>query len=290
MKNNVLFIALLLAPYSVIFSGNAASQLSAPPPSTPTVTVEAVDETPADQHITVPISTDAVAAAHPGAPTVVVNVHNEPKFANQNVNTNNNNLYAHAQAAAQATAKAASELYAKFYTRIEPHIERAKQTDFVALLERNKKNIFWGLIAALYGGISAQLIRDRQYLSGPERWANWKQHMTAQEMQTSPQLDLQKDLTETILNRYLAKHANRLACYIQFVKDVEQEERRIARHLLISKWVRLSYLMRIFPINNATIRRARIKQKRLAFVKHIFISWAATQSSLKGGIHEAINV
>lgn len=305
MNKMYTFIVLLLISHPVSFSGNATSRPGATVQKNfptaeqlaPTITPEdapAAEQPEQSQHIEIPISTSAAAAQHPGAPTVVVHVHNEnrPSFENSNnndnSNTNVNYIYAHAQAAAQATAKATSKLYAKFRTRIDPHIELAKQTDFVALFQNNKKTLFWSALATIYSALSIQLISDRHYLNQANLWANWKRHMTAQEMQTSPQQELQKSLIEEILKRYLASHPNRLACYLQFVKDVEQEEKRIARHLLISKIVKMSRLMRIFPVSDQTMKQARVKQKRLAFTKHIFVSWAAMQPSLKGGLHEEI--
>ncbi len=309
MKKTCTFIVFLLVSHPVSFSGNATSSRGAAQATLPTAEDLApiVEEGPdlpknvanntkpeaiPEQHVTVPIH--ASAAGEQGDPRLVVNIYNKPEFKNKNSNHNDNSntnvnyIYAQAQAAAQATAQATSKLYAKFRTRIDPHIEFARQTDFVALFQSNKKTLFWSAVATIYSAVSIQLISDRYYLNQANLWANWKRHMTAQEMQTSPQQELQKSLVEEILKRYLASHPNRLACYLQFVKDVEQEEHRIARHLLISKIVKLSRLMRIFPASDQTMKQARVKQKRLAFTKHIFVSWAAMQPSLKGGLNEEV--
>jgi len=276
MKKTVSFIVLLLAHCSFIFAGNAQSTspnpdtLLAPQPQT--IIVEGAGlPTGGDVHI----HNHNHNNFHPSAHNANVSSNNQEST---NVNTNTAAAFAHA--AAQATSK----LYAKIRARIDPHMEQIQNlstADCTAWIRLNKKQLILGTIAIVYSGTSAALIRGNHYVNQSSLWANWKSHMTAQEMQACPQHELQNSLIEEILKRYLSKSPNRLACYLQFAKDVEEEERRFAQHIMLARIVRKSMLMRFFPINDQKIKRARSKQKRLAFIKHIFISWAAQQPRLK---------
>lgn len=260
-----IIICMLLSHTMTLFSGQGQS---APEPQNQNVTVETTGP-------------------------ATLNVHIEPVFNNENSNENNNeNSTRNTNTnTTSAIAQATNRLYARISTRIEPYMQQLMQVSpseyansASAWTKLHKKQLIMGALGSAYCAISGTLIAGNQYINRSDLWASWKPHMTALEMQESPQHELQKSLHEEILKRYLSSAPNRLTCYLQFMKAVELEEKYIKRHLLRAQIVRRSRLMRIFPMNNEKIKRARVKQKRLAFVKHIFISWAAQQPSLKGGL------
>ena len=217
-----------------------------------------------------------------------VNVQATITNTNTNANANDNSSHNKNTNANSFISSLKNQFATHIYTHIESHMYQFMQIppseharSLAAWINANKTRLIQGTLASAYCGISLALIQGNRYINRSDLWASWKSHMTAEEMQEYAQSELQKSLHEEILKRYLASAPNRLTCYLLFMKAVEQEEKYIQQHLKLAQLIKKSRLMRIFPINDEKIKRAHTTQKRLAFVKHIFVSWAAAQPSLK---------
>lgn len=267
-----LFVLLLLFSPTFVFSGNDIStsnskSLELQEAPTPLQNIHVIVNTPDN-----------------GTPTEV-HFHNINKPIQKNQNINKPKVITSTNTTVTVISKAFSSVQSRISNFLQQHniqltklspseLAQSAQT-FIKL---NKKRIAFGAFIGTYICVSAALLADNHYLNRSDLWAAWKKHMSAGELQECPQHELQQSLRETILNRYLTHSKDRLSSYMEFMKAVDRENRRISRYIWLAQIVKRSRLMRIFPTNDTKIKRAKRKKKRLAFVKHVFISWAAQQN------------
>ncbi len=188
------------------------------------------------------------------------------------------------------TLSSVSQLYntvqARFSNFLEQHniqIQKLSPSELAgsakSYILANKKKTAFAIFAMIYVSASGGLIAGNHYLNKAHNWCCWKKHLSIEELHECPHHELQQNLREAILHRYLNnKTKDRLTSYMQFMNAVDKEEKMIHRYLALANIVKRSRLMRLFPVNDAKIEKAKLKKQRLAFVKHIFISWAAQQN------------
>ncbi len=227
---------------------------------------------------------------HIKVPKEGANIHitNEPHFNNQNqqsgsmensnLNANKNELFSVSQLYNTAQAHFSNFLQ-QHNIQIQQFSPRELAGNAKLYTFANKKKVAFSLFALVYGSASVSLIAGNYYLNKPSNWSFWKKHLSIEELHEYPQHDLQKNLREAILHRYLnSTTKSSLTSYMQFINAIDKEERLIKRYLSVAHLVKKSRLMRLFPVNDNKIKRVKEKKQRLAFIKHIFISWAAQQN------------
>ncbi len=273
-----LFVLLLLFSQSFVFSGNNGSTES----DTGNESQELQPFLPSPpQHVQVDTSTPNAESKQ----GVTVNIFNSPQQIQANQDSTKLNVTTSTNTIVTATAHAFSSVQARISSFLQQHnvqltklspseLAQSAQT-FIKL---NKKRIAIGTFIGTYVCVSTALLAGNHFMNRSDLWAAWKKHMSAEELHECPQHELQQNLRETILNRYLTHSKDRLSSYMEFMKAVDRENRRISRYITLAQIVKRSRLMRIFPTNDTKIKQAKRKKKRLTFVKHVFISWAAQQN------------
>ncbi len=215
----------------------------------------------------------------------IVNIYNTNSPMQKNENSSSPTVITSTTTTVTAISNAFSSVQARISSFLQQHNIQLTKLSPSALaqsaktfIKLNKKRIAIGTFIGTYIGISTALLAGNHYLNRSDLWTSWKKHMSVKELQECPQHELQQNLRETILNRYLTDSKDRLCSYMEFMKAVDRENRRIRRYITLAQIVKKSRLMRIFPTNSTKIKRAKQKKQRLAFIKHVFISWAAQQN------------
>lgn len=195
------------------------------------------------------------------------------RIQNQNL-TQNKNI-------SSATSQAISSAQSRLLNYLEQHnIHPQKHWDNSRdWIYKHPKQTIGVCVGVSYLFLCGYLFRSYQWLAKEDRWCNWKKHLTLTELQEATHQELQQQLREAILHRYLHdKTKDRLSAYMLFMNAVDAENKKISRFLKVSRWLKKLFLKKLFPINDIKIEQAVDWQSRLAFVKHIFISWAAQQN------------
>lgn len=156
-----------------------------------------------------------------------------------------------------------------------------------ALLWAHKFKLIFLTLLSTYGAIAGTIVRMNYVINKPDLWACWKQHLSYEELCGISNKQLEDDLLFTIQQHYLnAKNpTDSITPFVRFVAALEYEVALLNRYIWIGQWLNRLHIMRLFPIDDARIKQAEQKLHRLHFVKHIFLSWAATYNI--GQIHAA---
>ncbi len=173
----------------------------------------------------------------------------------------------------QSISEAAQNLQAL----LQQHNIPSNSGEWGGFFRAHKKGVIIGSVVITYATLCAVLVSGNRYCARDDLWARWQPLMSIKELQKLAQAELQKKLCEDILKAYLLKEKSRIGAYLRFMKDVEKEERRLAQHITLCTWLQRMPFSRFLPISDEKLKRARSLKKRLAFIKHIFISWSAQQ-------------
>ena len=210
---------------------------------------------------------------------------NPQTHVNQAGQVSNSNQ-THVQNAVHVVSQLYNSMQARFENFLQQHnmqIQDLAPQELVnkahSFISANPKQTALAVGVFLYGSISSYLLYGNRAIHTSENWCQWKKHLSLEELHECTQSDLQQSLREDILHRYLnRKTKDRLTSYMQFMNAVDAEEKMISRFLSVAHIVKRSRLMRLFPVNDTKIERAKERKQRLGFVKHVFISWAAQQN------------
>ena len=144
----------------------------------------------------------------------------------------------------------------------------------------NKETILASGIASSYILLCSVLIHDDLFIRRTTTWAAWKGHLSMEELHAHPQDRLGKELTRTIQQRHVnvQNPTDHITPLVRFIQTTDHEMKILNRYLAITKTIRTCRLTLIFPTNQRTISLAEERKQRLSFVKHVFISWAATDN------------
>lgn len=144
----------------------------------------------------------------------------------------------------------------------------------------HKKRIMLYSAGVSYVLISILLIRGYLFIRRTETWASFKKHLSMEELLALPQDQLGKELIHTIQQRHVNTQnpTDHITPLVRFVQAVDQEMKCLNQYLMIATIIQRCRLMWIFPINRNILEQARELKQRLLFVKHIFISWTATDN------------
>lgn len=155
-----------------------------------------------------------------------------------------------------------------------------------ALLWAHKFKLIFLTLVGTYGAIAGTIVRMNYVINKPDLWACWKQHLSYEELCAIPNKQLENDLLFTIQHYINAKNpTDSITPFVRFVAALEYEVALLNRYIWIGQWLNRLHIMRLFPIDDMRIKQAEQKLHRLHFVKHIFLSWAATYNI--GHIHAA---
>ncbi len=224
-----------------------------------------------------PLSAMQTQPAQPPAPVVVNNYINLDASAQSTAAAAQDN---NQQAVQNVEQNVVQKTYQKMLSYMQSinynEIKQAGQQGLDALLV-HKYKIIGGCLAVVYAGIFYRLLKDYHYLCNGDIWANWKQHLAFDQLCTISQKQLAQDLVRDIQGKYMntqnpTDHISPLA---KFMQAADLEQKIIKRYIRNASWIDKCHLTSLFPTNHTKIAFTKERQERLAFVKHIFLSWTA---------------
>jgi len=238
-----------------------------------------------------------------GGPTVSITL--QPQFdarttnhvhvASQNSSTNTGAAQAQAtadpyiatevttknSAESHANAQASQQFSAFFETHIRPHLHGISSLESETIshwFAHHKNELCLSALGALYGYLVMSVFSGNLYMHRKNTWASWKAHLTQDEILQCTQQELQNSLITDIYKKHFAHSHNHIGAMIAFMKEVELEEKRIRYHLRLCRLLRKLSIAPFCGVTQKNMRRARFRRRRLAFVKHLWASWAADQN------------
>ncbi len=146
--------------------------------------------------------------------------------------------------------------------------------------KRHKKKIILYSAGTSYALISCLIIQGNIFMRKSSIWSAWKKQLSMEELFAIPHDQLGKELVHAIQQRHVnvQNPTDHITPLVRFVQAVDQEMKVLNRYLILATGIRRCRLIRIFPTNNQKIEQAQELKQRLGFVKHTFISWAATDN------------
>jgi hypothetical protein len=147
----------------------------------------------------------------------------------------------------------------------------------LATLWQHKWSTVGTCVALLYARITFALLADKQFMEDGNLWSSWYASKSLAELFALPHETLCKELILAIQTRYV-NTTNPTDCVTplsNFLWDINAEEKRLKQCRLHARLVSQFWLQKILPFSyNSEIQADRLLE-RLAFVRHLFISWAA---------------
>ncbi len=225
-----------------------------PPPSTAKQAELAV--TPSQQSTT---------PQNPGTP-ITINVNVTPT---QNTTTSNSTVNT-----TQTETKTAVETE----TKVQSYLKSC--THYTTQLLSQGIAYKYYLAAALglsfYVYLCYQCTQGNIFLAQDTLWSCFKQELPFEALRTFNKADLTEELLYTLHTRYLTAKdpLNALQPMTLFLQDLETEAKRLHSYQRLYSWIKLLHISSLFPAKATLYDTIDTKLQRLAFIKHLFVSWA----------------
>jgi hypothetical protein len=214
------------------------------------------------------------------------NVNMEPQNIFQpgnTINTTNQGGAAIAQSMSNATNTTINRIrlfLSQKMAQIKTVSPRAVGRSAADWCSQNKKKIMKYGAVSIYLMISIVLIQGALFIRKQTTWASWKKQLSMEELLALSQDQLGRELVHAIQQRHMnvQNPTDHITPLVRFVQEVDQEMKTLNRYLILATAIRRCRLIWIFPTNNQKIEFAQELKQRLMFVRHTFISWAATDN------------
>lgn len=225
-----------------------------------------------------------------GPVTVPVTIEVKPNIEPHNLFQPENTVHTTSQGfggIAQSTSSATNTTMNKIKIHLAQTIRYLKtispgalKTSAVKWASIRKKQIILYSAGISYLFATLILIQGIIFMHKSNTWASWKKQLTLQELLEMPQNQLEKELVHAIQQRHVNAQnpTDHITPLVRFVQQVDREINMVNRYLLLAISIRRCWLMYLFPTNNRRIEQMQELKQRLAFIKHTFISWAATDN------------
>ncbi len=134
-----------------------------------------------------------------------------------------------------------------------------------------------GVVVTLYSSIFYEIYKVDQVLNDPLAWSNWHNNKKLEDFFTLPAAQLEADLLYAFQHRYIDVTNPMDFMYslsqsaLALDKEIELVHQQLARY----QWIERSRCSRLFFVSADAIASLQEKQRKLAFLKHIFSSWCA---------------
>ncbi len=157
---------------------------------------------------------------------------------------------------------------------------------FCSILRNHKDTIFFYTAVGTYLTLFIYLLSANHFLNRSDLWASWRYDTPIEQLYSFSQQELAQDLLRDIQRKHINNRepTNFVSPLLGFVQATQKEQKKIHRYLSIGRWISRLHLTFFFPINASKIAFAQERRTRLAFVKHIFLSWASEYNVQQVGI------
>jgi hypothetical protein len=133
------------------------------------------------------------------------------------------------------------------------------------------------LILGMYGIVATYFFVEKSFMYSTNLWARWYDSVSLAELCTLPPDGLRKELILAIHTRYVnsANPTDHVTPLSTFLYDIDVEEKRLKKFSTRARFISKMGLRKILPFSEETMREAERLLNRVAFVRHLFLSWAA---------------
>jgi hypothetical protein len=201
----------------------------------------------------------------PGSP-VNINVHVAPT---QITNTTSS---------AASTAQAENQNTIDMQTKLQAYLKSCGEyTQRVhAGLISYKYYMAAALALGSYLYLSYVCIQGNRYLLDTTRWSSFKQELSLQELCGLDNQTLTNDLLHALHGRYIVVKdpLNTLEPMATFLYEIEVERKKLQYYQRLYSWIKLAHLTAIVPAKAVLYDTIAARLDRLAFIKHVFVTWA----------------
>lgn len=155
-------------------------------------------------------------------------------------------------------------------------IEQWKEITIV-LIKEYKYKIAFTTVLSLYLILCYNTIKGNRLLDKETCWSAFKEEYSLEDLLEIPQQELAHELLKEIQRRYTKAQniTDFITPLITFMNDIEKEMKQIKRCIQLHTWSKKLHVASLLPFNTKHYNRAPAKLQRLAYLKNIFLTWAA---------------
>ncbi|HRN78431.1 MAG TPA: hypothetical protein PLU71_04275 [Candidatus Dependentiae bacterium] len=134
-------------------------------------------------------------------------------------------------------------------------------------------------VLTCYTYVCYQVITGNLYLQRTDIWSAWKAPLSLQELCALPDKDLTQALIFAIQNKYinLTDPMDTGAPLAQFMHEIESERIQLEYYQYLHNWIKRTHTTWLFPLNTSKYSTIEQRLDRLAFIKHLFVTWLTEQ-------------
>jgi len=158
------------------------------------------------------------------------------------------------------------------------HVKKEGQEVVSCLLTWiNSNRIATGCITLLtfYSYVSYEIYKMNQAINSSLSWSSWQSNKSLDELFLIPQVTLESELLYEMQNRHLdpANPTDFIYSIVQSSISLRDEIEMLERQITLCELIENCKLSQLFFIDELLLENLKAKQKKLLFIKYIFMSW-----------------
>jgi hypothetical protein len=210
---------------------------------------------------------------------IYITNNNQPAFSVGPITQNQSS--SQTSAVSQSVKQSLSNFFKATTTALSPAAIQGALTEagkkISALCLRHAAELSLGGIAALYAWLCYETLSGASYLGKSILWSSWKRETVLSALQAMPQEDITRELLMDIQKRYtsIEKPTEFMLPLIHFLYDIDIELKMLTRYHHLGTWISKTKASYIIPFDVYRFNTAQERLARLAFIKNLFLSWAA---------------
>lgn len=164
------------------------------------------------------------------------------------------------------------------YYEQQSKIFNETSTDVVTWVKNNKfKTVGIGLLI-FYSYISYQIYQADLIINDHNSWSNWHNSKSIEDLFETPHHKLESDLLFTIQTKYVhsINPTDFIYSLVQSSISLNAEIKIVQDQISRYAWIKTCQCMPLFFIETDDLKALEEKNRKLAFIKHLFSSWCAT--------------
>ncbi|MDZ4150085.1 hypothetical protein [Methylicorpusculum sp.] len=198
--------------------------------------------------------------------------------ANNQTQTNNQAQTTSVSQAFSQTVSHYFNLTTKLITTTDfkkPFTIGTKQTK--TFIKHYKTPLIAGTVLGAYAWLCYETVRGAQYLGKANLWSSWKRAIPLTTLHETPQQEITRELLMEIQKRYtqIDKPTEFMLPLIHFLHDVDTELKNLRYYDSMNSWLTKARASYVVPFDLQRFNTTRERLARLAFVKNLFLTWAA---------------
>ena len=256
----LLFLVLITAS----FSANPMNWFKTPPPS------------PTKKSPELPLASTQRSSVQPplGAP-ITINVNVAPT----QTTTTSSSAASDAKAQTNTAVDTQTQLsaYLKSCAEYKEHIQEGYM--------HYKYYLIAGTCMTLYLYLCYDCLQGNMFLQTGSLWSSFKQELSFEDLCNLDSPTLTEELLRTLHSRYIIQKdpLSTLEPMATFLHEIEAERKKLHHYQTLYSWAKLLRVTAILPAKSVVYDTIPARLQRLAFIRHIFVSWTCTVKLKKTG-------